>query len=140
MLHEIRFLCDCRLTFMISIQQTRLKGQSIIKLWKEFVTWDKGKVASIREQCRRLQICPTTGCKWLERYRTDMEESFRDRLQRHFCSDLTGSCDGEGVQSHVKPFEIKPYGIRLAARGQGYLPMRNNSIVGNLISLPQLKD
>jgi hypothetical protein len=112
------------LPILLSEEGHGWRDVSTIKLWKEFVTWDKGKVASIREQCRR----------------TDMEESFRDRLQRHFCSDLTGSCDGEGVQSHVKPFEIKPYGIRLAARGQGYLPMRNNSIVGNLISLPQLKD
>ena len=42
---------------------------SVMDRKREFVVFAMAEGANIRELCRRFGISPTTGYKWLERYR-----------------------------------------------------------------------
>src|SRR4029453_16053964 len=55
------------------------KEVSIVVLRRDFVMLAKHPGANIRELCRRFAISPTTGYKWLRRYRQDSQETFSDR-------------------------------------------------------------
>ena len=58
------------------------KEVSIVVLRRDFVMLAVQPGANIRELCRRFAISPTTGYKWLQRYRQDSRESFCDRSRR----------------------------------------------------------
>ena len=58
------------------------KEVSIVVLRRDFVMLALHPGANIRELCRRFAISPTTGYKWLRRYRQDCEETFCDRSRR----------------------------------------------------------
>jgi transposase InsO family protein len=58
------------------------KEVSIVVLRRDFVMLALQPGANIRELCRRFAISPTTGYKWLRRYRQDCEETFYDRSRR----------------------------------------------------------
>ena len=58
------------------------KEVSIVVLRRDFVMLAKQPGANIRELCRRFAISPTTGYKWLQRYRQDSQETFSDRSRR----------------------------------------------------------
>jgi transposase-like protein len=58
------------------------KEVSIVVLRQDFVMLALQPGANIRELCRRFAISPTTGYKWLRRYRQDCEETFSDRSRR----------------------------------------------------------
>ena len=58
------------------------KEVSIVVLRREFVMLAEYPGANIRELCRRFAISPTTGYKWLRRYRQDSRETFGDRSRR----------------------------------------------------------
>jgi transposase InsO family protein len=49
---------------------------------KEFVVLASQEGANIRELCRRYEITPRTGYKWLERYRRDGEVGLTDHSRR----------------------------------------------------------
>src|SRR6185436_20096241 len=55
------------------------KEVSIVVLRRDFVMLALQPGTNIRELCRRFAISPTTGYKWLRRYREDSEETFSDR-------------------------------------------------------------
>src|SRR4030095_11254562 len=55
------------------------KEVSIVVLRRDFVMLAKHPGANIRELCWRFAISPTTGYKWLRRYRQAYQETFRDR-------------------------------------------------------------
>jgi transposase InsO family protein len=56
--------------------------QSQMSLRHEFVTLASADGANIRALCRHFAISPTTGYKWLERYRTDGIDGLKDRSRR----------------------------------------------------------
>src|SRR5262245_55106266 len=58
------------------------KEVSIVVLRREFVMLAQHPAANIRQLCRRFGISPTTGYKWLRRYRQDGHETFCDRSRR----------------------------------------------------------
>lgn len=58
------------------------KEVSIVVLRRDFVMLAEHPGANIRALCRRFAISPTTGYKWLRRYRQDREETFGDRSRR----------------------------------------------------------
>jgi transposase InsO family protein len=58
------------------------KEVSIVVLRRDFVMLAEHPGANIRELCRRFAISPTTGYKWLRRYRQDSQETFSDRSRR----------------------------------------------------------
>jgi transposase InsO family protein len=55
------------------------KEVSIVVLRRDFVMLALQPGTNIRELCRRFAISPTTGYKWLRRYRQDSQETFSDR-------------------------------------------------------------
>lgn len=55
---------------------------SAMDLKREFVVFAAAEGANIRELCRRYGISPTTGYKWLERYRTDGPVGLAERSRR----------------------------------------------------------
>ena len=58
------------------------KEVSIVVLRRDFVMLALQSGANVRELCRRFAISPTTGYKWLRRYRQDSNETFSDRSRR----------------------------------------------------------
>jgi len=56
--------------------------QSQMSLRHEFVTLADADGANIRELCRRYGISPTTGYKWLTRYRAEGVDGLTDRSRR----------------------------------------------------------
>jgi transposase InsO family protein len=57
------------------------KGQSIVDQREEFVRLAV-KLGNVRLACRRSDVSPTTGYKWLERYRTGGREGLEDQPRR----------------------------------------------------------
>ena len=55
---------------------------------REFVTLALAEEANIRDLCRRFGISPTTGYKWLSRFREHDDEGLRDRSRRPHRSPL----------------------------------------------------
>jgi transposase InsO family protein len=58
------------------------REQSTMKLRAEFVRLADGEGANIRALCRRYDISPSTGYKWLARYRDAGEAGLADRSRR----------------------------------------------------------
>jgi transposase InsO family protein len=58
------------------------KEVSIMVLRRDFVMLAQHPGTNIRQLCRRFAISPTTGYKWLRRYRQDSQETFCDRSRR----------------------------------------------------------
>src|SRR5271166_6810246 len=61
------------------------RGVSVMDQKREFVVFAAAEGANVRALCRRFGISPTTGYKWLERYRREglaglAEQSRRPRL------------------------------------------------------------
>lgn len=55
---------------------------SAVSLRNEFVVLAEAEGANVRELCRRFGISPTTGYKWVERYRAEGVAGLLDRLRR----------------------------------------------------------
>ena len=58
------------------------REQSTVKLRAEFVRLASDAGTNVRALCRRHGISPTTGYKWLARYRDAGEAALRDRSRR----------------------------------------------------------
>ncbi len=54
----------------------------LITLRTEFVTLAAQEGSNIRELCRRFQISPRTGYKWIARFRAEGVAGLRDRSRR----------------------------------------------------------
>jgi transposase InsO family protein len=57
-------------------------GVSAMDLKREFVVFAAREGANMRELCRRFRISPTTGYKWLDRYRIEGLEGLAERSRR----------------------------------------------------------
>lgn len=55
---------------------------SAVSLRNEFVILAEAEGANVRELCRRFGISPTTGYKWVERYRAEGVAGLLDRVRR----------------------------------------------------------
>lgn len=55
---------------------------SAVSLRNEFVVLAEAEGANVRELCRRFGISPTTGYKWVERYRVEGVAGLLDRVRR----------------------------------------------------------
>ena len=62
--------------------------QSQMSLRHEFVSLADADDANIRSLCRRFGISPTTGYKWLARYRADGVEGLTDRSRQPYTSPM----------------------------------------------------
>lgn len=58
------------------------KEKSIMEQREEFVLLAQAEGANVRELCRRFQISPTTGYKWLGRYRQEGVAGLEDQSRR----------------------------------------------------------
>ncbi|WP_292280719.1 helix-turn-helix domain-containing protein, partial [Mesorhizobium sp.] len=59
---------------------------------REFVEFASREWANVRELCRRFGISPTTGYKWLERYRSEGPAGLVERSRRpHLSPQRTAS-------------------------------------------------
>ena len=58
------------------------KETNTMSLRREFVSFASQPGANIRELCRRFGISPTTGYKWLQRFREEGDSGLRDRSRR----------------------------------------------------------
>jgi transposase InsO family protein len=58
------------------------KEVSVMSQRRDFVVLASAENANIRELCRRFNICPTTGYKWLNRYQRDGGKGLRNRSRR----------------------------------------------------------
>lgn len=102
------------------------KEVSTVYLRKEFVSLANQERANVRELCHRFQISPTTGYKWLQRYRNDAQESFQDRSRRPHHWPLR--CEAKMEQQALAVREQHPaWGARkirarLQALGVGEVP------------------
>jgi transposase InsO family protein len=56
--------------------------ESIVEQREEFVMLSQGEGSNVRLLCRRFEISPTTGYKWLERYRMRGLEGLEDLSRR----------------------------------------------------------
>ena len=64
---------------------------SVMSQRKEFVRLARSEEANLRELCHRFGISPTTGYKWLERFRVDGEAGLADLPRRpHHSPGRTG--------------------------------------------------
>ncbi|HYY39515.1 MAG TPA: IS481 family transposase [Xanthobacteraceae bacterium] len=58
------------------------RGMSVMDQKREFVVFATAESANIRQLCRRFGISPTTGYKWLERYREEGLAGLSERSRR----------------------------------------------------------
>ena len=99
---------------------------SVMSQRKEFVKLARGEEANLRELCRRFGISPTTGYKWLERFRVGGEAGLSDRPRRPQHSP--GRTGSEIEEMVLKVRDTHPaWGGRklrawLSARGHELLP------------------
>ena len=62
---------------------------------RDFVALAGADNANMRELCRRFQISPTTGYKWLKRYQESGETGLHDRSRRPHHSPTKTACEKE---------------------------------------------
>ena len=99
---------------------------SVMSQRKEFVKLARVEEANLRELCRRFGISPTTGYKWLERFRADGEAGLADLPRRPHHSP--GRTRPEIEEMVLKVRDAHPaWGGRklrawLSARGNAPLP------------------
>jgi transposase InsO family protein len=102
------------------------KEVSIVVLRRDFVMLAKHPGANIRELCRRFAISPTTGYKWLRRYRQDSQETFSDRSRRPRRSPRRSRRQTEQQMLSVRDahpaWGARKIRARLQALGQTALP------------------
>ena len=102
------------------------KEVSIVVLRRDFVMLAEHPGANIRELCRRFAISPTTGYKWLRRYRQDSQETFSDRSRRPQRSPRRSRRQTEqqmlSVRDELPAWGARKVRARLQTLGQTALP------------------
>jgi transposase InsO family protein len=102
------------------------KEVSIVVLRRDFVMLAEHPGANIRELCRRFAISPTTGYKWLRRYRQESQETFSDRSRRPQRSPRRSRRQTEQQMLSVRDahpaWGARKIRARLRALGQTRLP------------------
>ena len=76
--------------------------RSIMSERAEFCRLALGRSASVRELCRRFGVSPSTGYKWLSRYRADGVAGLGDRSRRPRASPLRSSASVEAEVASVR--------------------------------------
>lgn len=71
------------------------KAQNIMSLKHEFVLLARQEGANRRELCRRFEISPQTGYKWLQRFAQEGAEGLHERSRRPVSSPAISSADVE---------------------------------------------
>jgi transposase InsO family protein len=102
------------------------KEVSIVVLRREFVMLGQHRGANIRQLCRRFGISPTTGYKWLRRYRRNGQETFCDRSRRPHYSPRRSRRETEQqlltVRDAHPAWGARKIRSRLQSLGQARLP------------------
>ena len=74
------------------------KGVSAMERKREFVWFATREEANIRKLCQRFEVSPTTGYKWLARYRAEGWQGLLERSRRpHHSPDRTSAAIEAGV-------------------------------------------
>ena len=121
------------------------RGMSAMDQKREFVVFAAAEGANVRPLCRRFGISPTTGYKWLERYRREglaglAEQSRRPRLSpcrtppaskrkwSRFASAATmsGAAERSGARSRIaERIEYAPGDLVRKVDGDGFISFKN---------------
>ena len=99
---------------------------SVMSQRKEFVKLAQGGDATVRELCRRFGISPTTGHKWLSRFRGGGEAALADLPRRPHCSPRRTRAEVEELVLKVRDSHPAWGGRKLrawlSAQGHELLP------------------
>jgi transposase-like protein len=81
------------------------REQSIMELREEFARLASVEGANMRELCRRYQISPTTGDKWLDRFRREGRPGLADawNVARDFESRATSRVRNDSTPGSTIP-------------------------------------
>jgi transposase InsO family protein len=100
------------------------ESRSIMSLRKEFVKQVLRREESMRQACKRFNVSPTTGYKWLNRYEESGEEGLRDRSRIPLSSPRKTAAEKEELILGVRE-EHPRWGARKIKRRLEDLGERN---------------
>lgn len=92
------------------------QGVSAMDLRREFVLFASREGANMRELCRRFGISPTTGYKWLERYRAEGLPGLAERSRRPRSTPGRTSSEVEAKVLEVRDASNNAWGGRKIRR------------------------
>jgi len=111
------------------------KEISIMSSRLEFVNLAGNQPASMRELCRRFRVSPTTGYKWLRRWREGGQEALADRSRRPGRSPRQTAIDVEHAVVSVRQ-EHRGWGgrkIRHCLQQRGHAPLPAASTISDIL-------
>lgn len=118
------------------------KEVSIMSERYEFVTFATSENANIRDLCRRFNISPTTGYKWLARYLNDGKNGLRDHSRRPLRSPRQTIKEVEQLLITLRHKHPAWGGRKLRARARdlGHSPLPSPSTITAILKRNQLLD
>ena len=112
------------------------RGTSVMDQKRDFVVFAMAEGANIRQLCRRFEISPTTGYKWVERYQQEGLAGLAERSRRPKASPLRTAAAIEAKVLAIRERSNNAWGgrkIRRALQDRGEIDIPAASTITEIL-------